>query len=261
MKDVFKKYLKNKFFILSFLILVSVSFSFFLFMQYKERIPLIILADIHAGSQEERIDSLDPNNIIYPINFEKNLNSVLSKADPEETIIALGDNLNQKSEKYAMELKNIMLGREVIWVKGNHDKEEIFTNLFNKNTYYSIEKDKWKIIVIDNGTYNKGSENGSNNRGKISNDQINWLREQLKTNKKILIAMHVPIFDEKNPNVIREDQKFLHEIFRESKRVKYVLAGHFHSVYLEKKINGIKYIVVPALSKKDQEGFFIRLKI
>jgi 3',5'-cyclic AMP phosphodiesterase CpdA len=265
LKVILNKYLKNNYFVLFFLAMLLFS-SFFVFSLHirKEagaKISLVILSDIHAGSQDERIDSLDPANIIYPVNFERNLGGILEKTGPEETIIALGDNLNQNSDKYASRLNGMMRGRDVIWVKGNHDKKEIFENFFNKKTYYSTDRGNWKIIVLDNGGYIQGSGEGFDNRGRIDEEQIDWLEKELRTDKKVIVAMHVSIFEENNPEKVRADQEPIRKIFEENNNVRYVLAGHFHSVYLEKEMNGTKYITVPSISKKGQEEFFSKLEL
>lgn len=228
----------------------------------KPEKPLVIgiISDIHAGSQDIRKNE-NVNNTIFPSHFEKNLRMALENMQDCDFILTLGDNLNNSSKKYTDQLKQITSGYPMIWTKGNHEDDKTF-KLFSPTNYYYVDKNNWRIIVLDNGNIDHEREKEkADPRGYMEPEQIAWLRNVLETKKNILISMHVPIFSESNPDFIYPDQEDLVEIFENSKNVKYVLAGHHHMNNWHKQINGIDYYIIPALSLEDKEGHYVKLEL
>jgi 3',5'-cyclic AMP phosphodiesterase CpdA len=248
-------------------IIVVLAAGYFSFGYYNNHrtIELGIITDIHAGSQDMRDDSIEPNNILLPSNYKKNLESALPEMKKDDLILTLGDNLNVPSEKYTEELKKITAGYPMVWTKGNHDKPEFFKLLSDKNYYY-VDKNNWRIIVLDNSASDPNVEllNGAyDHKGYIDPDQMDWLKNALKTEKKIVVAMHVPVFDRFNLDsaAIYPEQENLVKLFEESGNVKYVLAGHFHVYNWHKEINGINYYIVPSISLEGGEGYYMQLEL
>jgi len=275
MKIILKKYLRkmtdkknrNKIAVIfliavSVLILGKISFD-----KYERQKTVIIgvITDIHAGSQDVRNDSIEPNNVLLPSNYEKNLQRVLPEMKKDDLILALGDNLNVSSGKYTEELKKITAGYPMVWTKGNHDKPDFFKTLSDQRYYY-VDKSNWRIIVLDNSESDPNVEMPDNvydQKGYIDPDQMNWLKDSLKTERKIVIAMHVPVFDRFNLDsaAIYPQQENLVKLFEDSGNVKYVLAGHFHVYNWHKEINGINYYVVPSISLEGGEGYYMKLEL
>lgn len=249
----------------SVLLLGKISFDRY---EKGKTITIGVITDIHAGSQDTRVEITSTNgipNIIHPSNFETNFKKALEGMKKTNLIIALGDNVNIDSSntKYSKALKELASSYPpIIWVKGNHDSDESFAVLSSKNYYYK-DIGKWRIIVLDNGhLYAPGPNNPHNNLwGYMDDQQISWLKEALKTDKKILIAMHVPIFNAADINQVQPEQEWLKKLFEDSGNVKYVLAGHFHVYNWHKEINGINYYVVPSISLEGGEGYFMKLEL
>jgi 3',5'-cyclic AMP phosphodiesterase CpdA len=81
--------------------------------------------------------------------------------------------------------------KEFIWVMGNHDDNRAWQALGmpSEKYYYSIEKGGWKIIVLFDSVYNARTKGG------IDEEQLAWLENELKTDKKVVIAQHHPLYD------------------------------------------------------------------
>jgi len=240
------------------------SFSWSVAPLNPKTITIGVITDIHAGSQDERTQGLEENNILYPSKFEENLRPALEKMKDYDVILTLGDNLNATSKKYPQKLLDITKGYPMIWTKGNHDEDKMFKLFHQPKNYYYIDKGKWRIIILDNGNidhsidYAKGAYIP---RGYMEPEQVEWLKETLKTDKKIIVSMHVPIFDRYDFEKVYPQMEYLKKMFEDSGQVKYVLSGHFHINDWHKSINGIEYYIIPSISLKGGEGYFMTLTL
>jgi predicted phosphodiesterase len=235
----------------------------FHYLEGRKMTTVAVITDIHAGSQDERKEGIEPDNILYPSKFEENLKSALKNMKDCDLIIALGDNLNKPSKKYAEKLREITKKYPMVWVKGNHEDDKIFKYFHPVNHYY-VDKENWRVIVLDNGNIDHSIDYSKSDyipRGYMEPEQVEWLKEALKTDRKIIIAMHVPVFDRSNFDSIYPEQEYLIKLFENSGNVKYVLAGHFHINEWHKNINGIEYYIVPSFSLKGREGYTMILDL
>lgn len=128
---------------------------------------------------------------------------------------------------------------------GNHDTFlDLQTHIPNliqngrKELYYSFEDDFFKHIVLD-----------SSSAG-ISQVQFEWLRNELQTDKKILLFIHHPVFkietaaDEKFP--LAKRIAIQDEIANTGNQV-FIFCGHYHME--DESINGnVTQFVTPASS-------------
>jgi 3',5'-cyclic AMP phosphodiesterase CpdA len=274
MKEIFKKYFsqitdkknrKNSIIAFSAIIVVLAA-GYFSFGYYNSHrtIELGIITDIHAGNQDTRSEGIEPNNILHPANFEKNVSQALKNMRDCNEIITLGDNMNTPSTKYTEQLKALTKGYPMIWIKGNHDRKDIFEKVLYPKNYYYLEKGNWRIIVLDNSEIDPGVQYSDTDyvpRGYIDSEQMGWLARALKTNKKVLVAMHVPMIDRFHLDSIRDDQKDLENLLESRGNVKYVLAGHFHVDNLHLTKNGIEYYVLPSISLEGGEGYYMKLEL
>jgi 3',5'-cyclic AMP phosphodiesterase CpdA len=247
---------------LIFLILGTIAFERY---ESGKTLTLGVITDIHAGSLDTRDDSIEPNNILHPSNYKKNLERVLPEMKKDDLILTLGDNLNAPSEKYTAELKKATAGYPMVWTKGNHDKPDFFKQLSGQRYYY-VDKKNWRIIVLDNSASDPEVEipdGAYDQKGYLDPEQMDWLEGALKTEKKIIIAMHVPVFDrfQLDSAAIYPQQENLVKLFEKSGNVKFVLAGHFHVYDFNREINGIRYRILPSLELDGQEGYFTTLKL
>lgn len=261
--------------VITFLLIAVVMGGFFIASNYRKivwSVPLLnpktitigVITDIHAGNQDRRTEGLESNNVLLPANFEKNLGSALSKMKNYDFILTLGDNLNTSSKKYTQRLLEMTQDYPMIWTKGNHDTDKMFRLFHQPHNYYYVDKGRWRIIVLDNGNIDHSVDYAKGDyipRGYMEPEQVEWLKEALKTDKKIVVAMHVPVFDRFNTDSIYPNQQYLVKMFEDSGNVKYVLAGHFHIYNWHKNINGIDYYTVPSISLEGQEGYFMTLTL
>ncbi|MFA5776855.1 MAG: metallophosphoesterase [Parcubacteria group bacterium] len=219
----------------------------------KKVFRVSFVSDIHAGSQDRRsMEQNTPGNVIYPADFVEFLPEALNemKLEGVSLLVSLGDQFNTPSLKYAQVMKDIIdqSGMEVLWARGNHDKEDVINYLGINGTYFYEDYDNWRIIVLDT---NDKSENDPYKEG-ITKKQLDWFREVSDTEKNIIVAMHHPVWDWDNAERIHPVYRPLIEEF-EKKNVKYVFSGHLHLPWQKEK-NGIEYVGMPAFLLEGMEG-------
>lgn len=227
-----------------------------------------IVSDIHAGSKS--VVSERRKNWYYPSRYCDNLEGV--KKSGADYILTLGDNTLNGRESEAKKIIDCLKGYAVIWTKGNHDKEAAWKH-FNAPNYYSKEVGDWKIIVLDSSKKFPGGSGG------FRSEQLLWLEKELLCSDKVLIAMHHNIFQYELIFPKLDDtifSKYLrppeiatayseYDLFKHmletSGKVRYVYSGHLHGRRGCKKIDGITYCSVSALSLKNAEGYFSVLSL
>ncbi|TSD01471.1 MAG: cyclic AMP phosphodiesterase [Parcubacteria group bacterium Athens0714_25] len=213
-----------------------------------------IMSDIHAANDKVRMADNEPAG--YPRKYKEYFASALDKMKEEkvDVVLALGDNTNVGNPKYAKSLMEIMAEKKasVMWVKGNHDrtKTKVMTYFGIDKTYYFQDVKNWRIIVLDS------SFTGKDYTGEIDAEQMKWLKEALKTDRRVIIAMHHPIFNKENLENIYPIYKDFVETISNSHNVKDVFFGHFHKYDMVKEINGVKYHLVPSLTGNENEPIF-----
>lgn len=248
------------FFGLSFFLILNLSYLKF---ESSSDLEIGFVTDIHAGDQTERDDGTDPKNIIFPDHFEKNFRNALLGMRRVDLIFTLGDNLNRPSRKNAKKLKEISRSYPIYWTKGNHDKLSHFQEILSEERYYYLDKKDWRIIVLDNSdvapNYHKNHE--EHGRGYIDEVQLDWLKEALKTDRKIIVTMHVPMISRSKLGEVRGDQKYLEDLFLKNGNVKHIFSGHFHvyDEHIEK--SGITHHLIPSLSLKGKEGYYYKVRL
>ncbi len=223
------------------------------------------VTDIHAGSAPTREKG---SGIISPSHFRENLTKALNSMQDEDYVIALGDNLDQRQDcqKYADDLKKITQGYDILWVKGNHDKDACFPYLYSKKYYYLDIKD-WRIMIIDNSSWypkDQRQKMGRDEIGLIDQTQLDWIKNTLNTDRKVLIAMHVPMWNDNGPDkpfTLRKDYVDFKKMIEEHGNVRYVLAGHYHDDNWRLEENGINYYILPSVEQQGQEGYQMTLKL
>lgn len=123
-------------------------------------------------------------------------------------------------------------------------------NKYNKNyqfkkTYYSfIPQRGYKVIVLDSIIRDRLTSNG-----KIGEEQLNWLDEELNKSKKdtVLIFLHVPVLEPYNsPNHRLLDSDKIQEVLNKYKNPIIVFQGHYHGAKIT-QIDNILYVSCPAL--------------
>lgn len=217
-------------------------FTALLTAQYSWAYEIGVISDIHAGKKKVR--NKKNHQIVYPKKYGTCLNRALVdlKSQGVTTVIATGDigDIGSKKKYYhAVKKKAASAGMDMVWVKGNHDKWNNMTALI-PTKYYYVDRENVRIIVLDTTI-------GNLLRGSIDADQLSWLKQTIAEagNKKIVIAMHHPIFD-RTQRITYDHFKELHAVISSHPNIFFVLAGDWHASF-SKTEGPTKYIVSPQL--------------
>ncbi len=221
------------------------------------------VSDIHA----DRFKRRDINSgLMFPRRFSDYLPAVFDTLQRQgiDTVIATGDNTNSGDDNYARVLEHITEEKHmrVIWVRGNHDNTKVMGILgVSGSAYYYTDYGQTRIIVLDD------VESNGDYQGAIDQPQLDWLKDALKTDKSVIITMHIPLFDgglasnnihdftgSNFPYVgdLLPRYAELENILHASGNVKLVLSGHWH-VPWQKTYDGIAYAGQAALTRT---GYF-----
>ena len=211
------------------------------------------ISDIHADRFKRRtVDS----GTLYPKSYSVYLPKVFDELRKQgiTTVISDGDNTNAGDTYYAEELEKIAYRKnmQVLWVKGNHDSKAAMNKLgiAGDNFYYYKDFGNTRMIVLDDTQQADGT---SWMDGGISQHQMDWFTAALKTEKNVVIAMHVPIFPVTQESTVLSTYAEFEKIVSESKNVKLVLTGHFH-VKWDKQLDGVGYYGESALTRQGELG-------
>ncbi len=206
------------------------------------------ISDIHAGSAKKIKRTSTGTGTIYPKKGTKNFKFYLKrlKKNGIDPVIVTGDITNKGKRNYAKKLLSHArkYAMQVIWVKGNHDSDKVMSALGASN-YYAVEMEEWKIIVL-----NTTPEKICRNLGCLYADQLEWLQNQLETDKKILVAMHHPPYDASG-NFNSNFGEFENII---KNKVDLVISGHLHTE-MSLEINGIEHRTADAFSERNKPSY------
>jgi len=151
-------------------------------------------------------------------------------------------------------------------VLGNHDmdgisKEQFLTNVVNtgistSESYYSFNHNGIHFVVLDGNFTNEGKayDHGNFTWGNtiIPDDELSWLKEDLKTNElPAIVFIHQMIDDSKSKTQSVQNAEAVRQILEESGKVLCVFQGHVHEER-HNVINNIHYYSVIAVT--DHEG-------
>lgn len=175
-----------------------------------------------------------------------------------DAIIWSGDIIDRVTKSNIDYISNIKKENEIpiIYCLGNHESLDIdgkYKNLYKKlypvinmPEYDKYDFGEFMVLTFDNGTKN------------ITDEQINFLKNQFKENKKVLIVLHAPLrigkFGERAIKefgsyfVMGTDgdsenvRKFIGTIEQNIEKVICILAGHVHTNFEEEISNDVKQI-------------------
>ena len=175
------------------------------------------ITDIHLGDKTALDRDSDPK-----ANLEAILEDIVGNADD---IVVTGDLGTKDSLPWLFDkLASYNAGFKVIL--GNHD---VFNDVmeFYKNSqpvatdelYYTHEDEFYKYLYMDSSS------------GTISNTQIEWLRQEINTLKKIIVFIHHPVLgfetgmDKTYP---LQNRDLVNEILQQSRNEVTLFCGHYH---------------------------------
>jgi 3',5'-cyclic AMP phosphodiesterase CpdA len=183
-----------------------------IFRKKMKRIAFI--TDIHLDEQFP----IDNN-----VNPKKNLEKVLADIDNRkiDNVIFGGDIGEATAHKYFFEkLQNFSLNL----ILGNHDKFDNVKKYFIKDIdkeelYYKFEDENYQYIFLDTSV------------DELSKTQLNWLKNEIKGNKELILFIHHPILeiethvDKVYPLKNRDELK---SILLNFKNTVTIFCGHYH---------------------------------
>lgn len=213
-------------------------------IENKKELAVVIVTDIHAGSAKESHKEMAS---VFPRDFAKNIQPAI-RSNPD-LIITLGDNVDDNNEchPWADELKATLSSFNVLWAKGNHDKDCF--PVFNSQNYYYHDYDNagWRIVMLDDDI-------------DIDPQELTWLKEALRTDKKVLIVTHVPFFSpSRDEDALLPQYANAEKVIAESGNVQYVFMGHLHSRLWDKVYDGVHYYILPSVSGDQYPQYFMKL--
>lgn len=261
----FKKYWKaiaGLFFVVIILAIIVVYKVDYLLIKSYFGIPstkIGWITDIHADRFKRRtVDS----GTIYPRQYSDYLPKVFDemRAQGIDTVIATGDNTNSGDDNYARELAAIAKEKhmQMIWVTGNHDNDKVMDILgVTEEKYFFTDYGTTRIIVLDD---TKITRDSGDYMGGIDDAQLDWLSGALKTDKQVIVAMHIPIFPLGLDSVVVDRYVKLEGMLHASKNVIMVLSGHFHIPW-QKNYNGLGYYGEGALTYEGAMGAYAAIDL
>jgi predicted phosphodiesterase len=259
-KKIFSLLRKNKGIIILVFLLIAAGFLYYNYYNFvrlsrpnienKKSLNVAIVTDIHAGSGKNGHNEIsNADAVVHPRDYKNNLQPLLnSKPD---LIITLGDNINDntKCQPYANDLKALFSRFNVLWAKGNHDKDCF--PVFNSQNYYYHDYNAagWRIVMLDHNI-------------DIDNNELAWLKDALKTDKKVLIVTHVPFFSpSRDEDALLPQYTEAEKVIASAGNVKYVFMGHLHSRLWDKVYNGVHYYILPSVSGDAYPQYFMKLTL
>lgn len=212
------------------------------------------VTDIHADRFKRR--SVE-SGTVYPKQYEEYIPKVFDalRAQGINTVFTSGDNVNSGDDNYGRALERMAQEKHmrVIWTMGNHDSDKSMAPLgITGDKYYFVDYGNTRLVVIDDVEVTRKTGDYS---GSIDETQLNWLRDVLKTDKQVMITMHIPIFPLSLETVVMSQYEEFEKIIRGSGNVKIVFSGHFHIPW-QKELNGIRYYGEAALTRDDYKGAY-----
>ncbi|NER13687.1 metallophosphoesterase [Leptobacterium flavescens] len=190
----------------------------------------------------------------YRIDAYRNLESVLQDALERniDRIIIGGDLGNTASNKaFFSTLKKYDEQAEI--VLGNHDTyagiSMHYSHHLNQGKgklYYSYDERSFRFVFMDSSS------------GITDKEQMEWLRHQLDTDKKLLVFIHHPVLDSyslMDRKYALNGREAVQEIFSAHKNEVYIFCGHYH-MGDERTHGNIRQYISPAVSyqvEKDPE--------
>lgn len=194
---------------------------------------IAFITDVHLDEQFS-----NDNNVLPRKNLETALADITKQGITE--IILGGDIGEASAHNYFF---NALKQFSLKLILGNHDKFDDVKKHFNigenkKELYYKVEEGSYRYLFLDTSS------------DEITSSQLQWLKSELESEKKIILFIHHPILsintpvDKMYPLKNREQLK---SILLEYKKNVTVFCGHYH-MNDEQIFENIKQITTQSLS-------------
>ncbi len=224
--------------------------------QFKTKLRIGLITDLHyadkppAGSRHyrESLAKLDAAAAQFKkdqISVLVELGDLIDAADSVETEQSYLKTINQKFSK-------ICPNRH--YVLGNHcvdtlKKEEFLQGVGQKESYYSFDQEGFHFVVLDACFRSDGvayeRKNFQWTDANIPPSELEWLKEDLKSNEKPVIVFAHQRLDVSNNHGVKNNKE-VRGLLESSGNVTAVFQGHSHQNDL-KTIGGIHYCTLVAM--------------
>ncbi|WP_282161775.1 metallophosphoesterase [Ulvibacterium marinum] len=220
---------------------------------------------------KEAIDTLNT----YPLDYSIHLGDFIDQSfDSFDTVAPIWATL--KSDRFH--------------VLGNHDfsvadslKPYVFEKMELNDRYYSIVRNKWRFIILDgndlslHGALSESKKQQTDSlfnllegknlpnvvpwNGGLSNDQLNWVEDQLKlatmNEERVGMFCHFPTLGVSNAHNLLNYEELL-SLIEENDCVKFYFNGHNHAGdYIEK--DGVHYLTFKGMVDTQDSTSFARV--
>ena len=184
---------------------------------------IAVMSDLHLSFNKE---------LFYDIDVKKNFLSTLEavKNARPELLIYLGDFCMEKPESQVYEyVKSHTDKLSVPWfaVPGNHDNAVLMSQQFNlpllhnsSEVCYAIDMENIQLLFCDSS------------KGKLSDDQYNWIRTNCTLEKPVFVFTHYPPTKIGSPYMDEYfsfgDEERFREFLLEFPSICHIYCGHYH---------------------------------
>ncbi|MBY5958684.1 metallophosphoesterase [Membranicola marinus] len=237
------------------------------FPAFRQSIRIGLITDLHYAER----DTPEGSTRFYRESLKK-LSECITVMNREKVdfLIQLGDFKDQddppeetETLAYLRTMANELshFNGPIYHVLGNHDHDSISKQQFldgvtisgfnHPKSYYSFDKNGFHFIVLDANYTATGEAYDHGNfdwkDANIPQDQLEWLRKDLKRTRKPTIVFVHQRLDEKdgNANYCVRNASAVREILEKAENVTLVLQGHYHPGDMS-TINGIVYYTLKA---------------
>ena len=231
----------------------------------KQNIRFGMVSDVHFANREPAGERF------YQQSLAK-VQEAIDRMNQEKLdfVIELGDFKDQDAVpneantlKYLTEIESVFqqFDGPTYHVLGNHDMDGISklqflervenTDIPDSKSYYSFNKKKIHFVVLDGNFTKEGKAydhgNFSWEDAGIPEEEVNWLKDDLKSNKlPVIVFIHQMLDDSKNAKQAVQNAAKVRQILEQSGNVICVFQGHVHEERYN-LINGIHYYSVNAV--------------
>lgn len=195
-------------------------------------------------------------------------------AEMLDFVIELGDFKDQDEKpdesrtlKYLSDIESVFqqFNGPTFHVLGNHDMDGISkqqflervenTGISKDKSYYSFTLKGLHFIVLDSNFMKDGKPydhgNFSWNDAFIPNEEVTWLKDDLKANElPVVVFVHQMLEESKGKNYAVANAQEVRSILEQSGKVRCVFEGHVHEE-IYRQINGIHYYSLNAVIDGD----------
>jgi len=194
-------------------------------IQTEQDIKIGIITDTHVHPNRiNKSNKADDAPRYLNKKDTKALNNFVLQMDKfqPEFIVHLGDVIEGTDDEDFVGIKGIQLVKKELekanvplhWVLGNHDLRSVTREQFKEavgidSITQTFDVDDYRFVILD-ANYNKENlprtpEGNVYIPGQIPLQEIEWLKKQLDTDKRVFIFIHHGVFQDDTPGDIRED--------------------------------------------------------